>query len=215
MKVQRRTIQTPLTIQRRDEGEGVSLPIIRGHAAVFNEWTTLYNGKYIKVREKVSPGAFRDAIRENQDVRFLFNHNYDYVLARTKSKTLTLEEDETGLAISAEILDSQRNREMILDPAKRGDISGMSFAFAPRENGVIETRRESDSLIEYEYELTSVDLFDVSIVSNPAYQGASFDIRSEKSFPDIEESERLRFLSRQTRKFFLMNADIRLAELSI
>lgn len=211
-KIHRRFNLSPPKVERREEG-GVSLPVMTGYPVVFNQWTELYRGKYLTVREIVRPGAFLDALSEGADVVLNFNHDKNFVLARTVSNTLRLVEDSTGLKAEGEILDSQRNRDWVIDPASRGDLRGMSFAFFPRENGYKETRRETDDMIEYEYELTSANLYDVSIVTNPAYGGTSFDIRSGVDFSEREKAERLDFETRRNRKTFLMRSALALAEL--
>ena len=67
---------------------------IVGYAAVFNQL-------YVDLgpfREKIAPGAFKKTIQE-ADVRALWNHDPNFVLGRTKSGTLKLQEDDKGLAI--------------------------------------------------------------------------------------------------------------------
>lgn len=203
--MQRRMTTLPPMIEYRDEG-GVKLPIIRGYASVFNELTTLYNRGRLKIEERINPGAFREALNENQDVVLNFNHDNNFTLARTGSNTLRLSEDEKGLAVDAEILDSQRNRDWVIDPAKRKDLPGMSFAFYPRQDGWKETREETDSLIIYRYEITAVDLFDVSVVTNPAYKGAGFDIRSYRDFDSLAEEAEKTIETERQRKLFLMSS---------
>ena len=56
--------------------------------------------------ERIERGAFSRAIREGHDVRALFNHDPNQVLARTKNKTLTLRETEEGLESEADPADT-------------------------------------------------------------------------------------------------------------
>ena len=225
MEPKYRCTQTPIVVSKRDEGEGVSAPTVRGHAATFNEWTVLYDSPYSTYREIIRPGAFEAAIAERQDVRFLFNHNRDYVLARTASETLRLSEDAIGLAVNAELLDSQLIRDLILGPARRGDINQMSFAFLPRPGGWKETMRddnEGTGKLIYESEVTSVDLYDVSIVAVPAYPGSTFDVRSrghiEASAEQVdfvrrdEKLKQKRKGHEKRRALLLMDASLRLAD---
>lgn len=142
-------------------------PKIAGHAAVFNTLTDI--GGYF--REKVAPGAFRDAIARD-DVRALFNHNPDYVLGRNKAGTLRMSEDDVGLAVEIDPPDTQLARDLLVS-MERGDISQMSFGFMVRKqmweedaNGVV-TRT-----------LQEVELFDVSPVTYPAYPTTDVGVRS-------------------------------------
>ena len=77
-----------LKIEQREDGK---TPTIRGHAAVFERLSDNLGG----FREQIKPGAFDGVL--NDDVRALFNHNTDLVLGRTKSGTLRLSVDSTGL----------------------------------------------------------------------------------------------------------------------
>lgn len=177
--------------------------VMTGHASVFDQWTTLYEGRYWTWREKVNPGAFANALKEGVDCRALFNHDANFVLGRTTSGTLSLEEDPTGLMIQCSLPDTQTVRDLVVSPIKRGDVSGMSFAFDVRkgdtqtrtenpdgsivyENGGerVTIRREGDREIE-ERELLDLDIHDVSPVTYPAYPGTDVSARS-RMVPDLE-----------------------------
>lgn len=193
--IERRIIRGDLKIKRRAKGDGGARPRIVGHAARFDEWTTLYEGTYWVWREVVRPGAFANAIAEKQDVRCLLNHDPNFILGRTKAGTLRLKEDAVGLLSDADAPDTQTIRDLALSPIDRGDIDGMSFAFGVRradkvvtstEAGItvidaggerITIRREGDREIE-ERELLDLDLYDVSPVVYPAYEGTDVAMRS-------------------------------------
>ena len=231
MQPERRFASSGTRIERRAV-DGVEVPVLRGHAAVFDQWTTLYEGRYWVWREVIRPGAFATAIAERQDVVGLFNHDANHVLARTASRTLVLEQDDRGLADTMELLDSQTNRDLVIGPVERGDISGQSFAFLARNDGKevitrnddgtiiversgerITLREEKDRTIE-EREILSVDLFDVSVVTRPAYGGTDVALRSMPSFdPEARaKSARAHFDGRRRRRSILMDFDLRLAE---
>src|SRR4030095_6031440 len=123
--VQHRTV-TLQNVEIRSSEDGDEPPMIRGYAAVFNEWADIIPGLF---RERIAPGAFRKTIRE-ADVRALFNHNPDYVLGRNRAGTLDMREDKHGLAVDIEPPDSQWARDLMVS-MKRGDISQMSFGFRP------------------------------------------------------------------------------------
>lgn len=196
--IERRLQPTPgLRLETRAAVEGQpERKQIVGHAVVFNQPTTLYEGRYLVYREMIRPGAFTNALKEKQDVRALFNHDSNFVLGRTKSGTLTLEQDETGLLSRTDPPDTQTIRDLVLSPIERGDVSGMSFAFTVRagekvvtttdEEGtvtidrggeVITEREEGDKLV-IEREVKDANLFDVSPVTYPAYDGTDVALRS-------------------------------------
>jgi len=137
---------------------------LEGYAAVFNmpaQITPVW-------AEIIAPGAFTRAIRERQDVRCLFNHDTNIVLGRTKSGTLSLSEDTKGLAFRCELPDSQTARELH-ESIKRGDISECSFAFRAVDEKWTEGGKTR--------ELRDLDLFDVSPVVYPAYEGTAVQAR--------------------------------------
>lgn len=140
-------------------------PVIDGYAAVFNELSLDLGGW----RERVAPGAFARSVADN-DVRALWDHDSKYVLGRNRAGTLTLEEDERGLGV--EILPPGTEwAGDLLKSMKRGDVNQMSFGFYVRQDEWIE---EDGVLVRV---LRDVDLFDVSVVTFPAYTQTSAEAR--------------------------------------
>ena len=133
-----------------------------GYAAVTNQ-PAVIGGAF---EEVISAGAFAGVLRD--DVVLSFNHNDDYVLARTP-RTLSLTEDTHGLRIEAEAFPRDSLTSTIRRRISRGDLSKMSFAFTPGEDtwelgkgaGGLDRRRL----------LSFSRLWDVSIVTRPAYDG--------------------------------------------
>ena len=139
---------------------------VEGYAAVF-ESETVIGGKW---RESIARGAFRDAVNRD-DVVFLINHT-GLPLARTRSGTLELSEDDKGLKIRASLDPSDPDVRSIVPKMKRGDLDKMSFAFVP-------TRQKwSDAEDMPQRTITEAELHDVSIVTTPAYESTSIGIRS-------------------------------------
>lgn len=137
---------------------------LEGYAATFGA-----EARIGRVTETIRPGAFAASIGR-RDVLALVDHDFSRVLARTRSGTLRLAEDSTGLAFDLDVPDTTAGRD-VLALAERGDLGGMSFAFKVRPNG---ERREGDKR-----ELTAVDLWEVSVVQSfPAYEGTSVSARS-------------------------------------
>ena len=144
---------------------------IVGYASVFDE-TTSIGGMFDEV---VRPGAFARAIKEKQDVRALWNHDSNHILGRTKSGTLTLEEDKRGLWIEIDPPDTQTAHDVI-ESMRRGDVDSMSFAFVATEETWTE-RKDEPTLRE----LKDLDLYDISAVTYPAYEGTEVGLRSAES----------------------------------
>lgn len=158
-------------IERRDDGAPIGF---RGHAAIFNRATQIGPPKW-GFREQIAPGAFTKTIQE-ADVRLLMNHDPNFLLARNKAGTLTLSEDVRGLATVADMAPVSYAQDLAI-LLERGDISQMSFAFE-----VIKDQWEADTEESELRTLLEVKLYDVSIVTYPAYEdtdaglrGAAFD----------------------------------------
>src|SRR3546814_14664458 len=67
----------------------------------------------------------------------------DLVLGRTKSGTLTLTEDDTGLAFALDMPDTAAARDLIA-LAERGDLGGASFGFNVPKDGDAWTGNRSE-----------------------------------------------------------------------
>ena len=158
-------------LRAKPEGKG-----IEGYAAVFNELSEDLGW----FREIIMPGAFKDCLATDPDVRALFNHNADMVLGRTTAKTLRLKEDSKGLHFDCDLPDTQAARDL-LTSIERGDISQCSFGFTVTKHKIGEEKQD-DGEMQLIRELHAVDVFDVSPVTFPAYPQTSVDTRS--LFPD-------------------------------
>lgn len=139
---------------------------VSGYAAVFGEETNI-GGMFT---EEISRGAFKDAIGRD-DVVFLINHE-GLPLARTRSGTLTLEEDERGLYMEASLDATDPDVRSIVPKMKRGDLDKMSFAFVPTRQSWDDSSEMPKRMIE------EAQLYDVSIVTTPAYNGTEIGLRS-------------------------------------
>jgi HK97 family phage prohead protease len=78
--------------------------------------------------ETVHRGAFKKTLSEGADVSFLVNHG-GMTLARTKSSTLRLSEDSTGLHVEAELDPGNSHVRDLQSAMSRHDMDEMSFAF--------------------------------------------------------------------------------------
>jgi hypothetical protein len=159
-----------MQVEARKTGDSEEKRIV-GHAAVFNTDTDIA-GLFF---ERVAPGAFTRAIKED-DVRSLFNHDANFVLGRTKSGTLILREDETGLLTETIPPDTQFARDLQIS-IDRGDISQMSFGF--RVKGEAWEERADGTWLRT---ITDVELFDISPVTFPAYPTTDVGLRSLEQY---------------------------------
>jgi len=162
------------TIQLRAAGPGDPVDESRnvtGYAAIFNSASE--DMGFIEI---IEPGAFTNAIPKS-DVRALFNHDPNYILARTASGTLQLEEDEVGLKYRFEIPNTTFGNDFKV-MLERGDVNQSSFAFSVKEQSW-ETLKLESGEIQYTRRIKEVDwLYDVSPVTYPAYADTTVALRS-------------------------------------
>jgi HK97 family phage prohead protease len=156
----------PVEIREDDAGE----IRVSGYAAVFGEETNI-GGMFTEMIER---GAFKAAIGRD-DVVLLINHE-GLPLARTRSGTLKLAEDERGLHMEAMLDQSDPDVRSIVPKMKRGDLDKMSFAFRPVR------QKWDDSAKPPRRTIQEAQLFDVSIVTTPAYDGTEIALRSLEQY---------------------------------
>ncbi|MFZ5617555.1 MAG: HK97 family phage prohead protease, partial [Pseudomonadota bacterium] len=77
-------------------------------------------------RERIAAGAFAKSVEEGEDILALLDHDPSRVLGRTRSKTLTLDDDDKGLAFEIAVPDTSAGRDA-LTLAERGDLGGASI----------------------------------------------------------------------------------------
>lgn len=150
---------TNLELRALDDGN-----TLVGYAAVFDS-----PSEPMPYTEFVRRGAFSKTLNDGADVRLLIDHE-GVPLARTKSGTLSLEEDERGLRVEAELDPENPDAARVLSAMRRGDLSQMSFAFKTVKDSYNEDRSVR--------ELKEVKLFDVSIVTFPAYEDTVAELRT-------------------------------------
>lgn len=159
-----------IEIRAAEDGQTVK---VSGYAAVFDEETVIMG----YFRETIRRGAFAEAIARGDDVTFLINHD-GLPLSRTASKTLTIREDSKGLFMESTLDAADPDVMRILPKMKRGDLSKMSFAFCMYPGGEMTwTEKDGDELDLREIKKVG-RLYDVSIVTEPAYAGTEIALRS-------------------------------------
>lgn len=188
--------------QRAYDGElkaAVEGRTVEGYASVFNSMSEDLGG----FREIILPGAFSEVL--DNDVRALYNHDSNYLLARTTSGTLELKEDDKGLYYRFEMPNTSYGNDM-LELFRRGDLSQSSFGFTVEKDS---WRMEEGQHVRYIERVGS--LFDVSPVVYPAYTAASSGLRSAE--PNGEgAAEVARETPTEELNYNLHNALIKLAK---
>lgn len=145
---------------------------IEGYAAVFNTPAIIAD----LFSEEIEPGAFRKAIVRD-DVRALVDHDSGRILGRNRAGTLRLAEDSKGLHVEISPPDTQTARDLMVS-MERGDVTQMSFNFSMYGgDGGVETWDLTGNMPTRSIDEVG-ELYDVSVVTFPAYPETSAAVRS-------------------------------------
>lgn len=142
---------------------------ITGYFVVFNSETRLYESVY----EEISDKAFENI--DLSDIRALADHDTAKILGRTKSQTLSLSVDEKGLFGEITINKNDTEAVNLYERVKRGDIDQCSFGFNIL-NEIMEQREDGS----VKWIITEIELFEVSVVTFPAYADTAVEARSNQ-----------------------------------
>ena len=196
--LQLREPQEGQTESREIEGR----PIVFGVRSVnLTPWSSTR-----KVYEVLEPGCISRELLQKSDVVLNLNHNSDVVnvLGRYRNNpdkdTLSLELRGDGIDCRCD-LPKTNNANDTLELIRRGDINGMSFAFEDdwedSENGVSFEKTndvEDGKEVWLRHVKRITGLYDVSIVTHPAYEQTTVGTREasdaiEKAIEDIMQRE--------------------------
>ena len=136
---------------------------------------------YGSVFEEITPGALSEDDLRSNDVVACLNHDPDQMLARSVAGkgSLQLELDDEGLLMRFEAANTLWG-DYALESVRRGDFGGMSFGFlADKDTFSYTKEKDQDGKEYYVRHLDKISrLFDVSIVTHPAYPATSVKQRS-------------------------------------
>ena len=172
MKNEREVRFLPMEIRAEENEEQGA--VIEGYPIVFNQETDL--GEW---REVIDPESVSE--KNLRDVALMIGHDFGMIpLAHSRrnngSGTMQLTPDEHGVKMRA-LLDVENNpkAQEAYSAIRRGDMTGMSFAFVVNEEGW----EDLDSEKPLRRITGMSDIFEVSLVAFPAYKGTSVQAASE------------------------------------
>ncbi|MGE7601294.1 phage major capsid protein [Peribacillus sp. NPDC097675] len=147
-----------------------------------------------KFVEKIGKGAFARAIQNSSsDIDFLAEHKRELILASTRNSSLELKEDEQGLFMSATITPTSWGKDYY-ELIKSGIHRSMSFGFR--------TIKDNWKLIGqdfYERTIEELELFEVSVVKDPAYSQSTISARGIDLIEDVKIPSNLELLKKGTK----------------
>ena len=141
---------------------------ISGYFVVFNSTYEMWEG----ATESISPEAFDETL--NGDIRCLINHDTMFVLGRTKNGTLKLKVDDVGLWGEVQINPNDTDAVNLYERVKRGDVDQCSFGFD------IVSEEFEDRGTSVHWTIKKVKLYEVSVVTFPAYEETSVSARQKE-----------------------------------
>lgn len=141
---------------------------VSGVAAVFGQPTDLGLNGY----EELARTAFDDVLRRAPDVRALVNHDPSQLLARTGNGSLRLKVTGEGLAFDLDLPDTSLGRD-VREMVGADLLNQMSFAFVPGRS----ERSSAPDGRQVRTHTSVRELVDVSLVTYPAYEGTSAELR--------------------------------------
>ena len=163
----------PVTFQTRSEENG---PVIAGYFSVFTNPTELWPGCI----EQIAPGAFASSL--GGDVRALIDHDTRLVLGRTTVGTLSLREDDTGLYGEIKINEHDSDAMNLYARVQRGDVSQCSFGFdIVKEDYFVSPDGQTCT-----WTVRDLVLYEVSVVTFPAYEATSVEARNAGSGTSLQ-----------------------------
>lgn len=151
-------------VEKRDDAPDK----LSGYAIVFNVLSEPIFGLF---KERVMPEALEKTLKED-DQLCLWGHDAMYVLGRKSANTLDLRVDDKGLYFEVTPPNTNWARDLV-ESIHRGDINQMSFGFKVFDERWIqdkETIKEHRMPIR---EILGIKLYEISIVSFPAYSQSS------------------------------------------
>lgn len=158
--------------------------IISGYFIVFNSETELYEGCF----EEIAPESFDNV--DLSDVRALIDHEASKVLGRTKSGTLTLSVDAKGVYGEIKVNENDTEAMNLYSRVQRGDVDQCSFGF-----NILDEAMETRDNGSYKFTIKAIELFEVSVVTFPAYADTAVEARSKQ----IENMEKRELLAKKSK----------------
>jgi hypothetical protein len=181
----------PIDVELRADGP----PVISGIAPPWDSWSG-----DLGFREKFDRGAFTEVLgKRGLDVVATWQHDEGFPLGRTTNKTLEIREGEKGLEYRATPPQPSPRVDEYLTLIRGGYVSGSSFAFTVKADPRHETwaTDEKGNITRTIHRVSG--LFDVAVVTRPAYPRSSVALRRRDAFAaaNLTEAEQRAIAERE------------------
>jgi len=165
--------------------------VIEGYAAVFEQETTLFDGRWFKLREQIARGAFGKVLegvaRGDELVHLNFGHDMNTAIASSAKPPneiggLELEADFHGLRFFGRVDPDDSDAARLAVKLRRGVVNQASFAFTIAGDELVEELTPEESATDQFEELWRITeighLYDVCACAQGAYQQTESHIRA-------------------------------------
>ncbi|PDY23180.1 phage major capsid protein [Bacillus cereus] len=173
MKMELRVNQT--NIEANEDGSMT----VNGYVNKTEQFSEML-GRNEQFKEKISRGAFKRAIEKAKEIHFLAEHDGEKILSSTRNSSLELSEDANGLYMSATITPTSWGKDYY-ELIKSGILKNMSFGFRSIKDSWKKTTQGY-----FERTIHELELFEVSVVKDPAYSQSSIYARGIDVVEDVE-----------------------------
>lgn len=171
-------MENKLEIRALNSVEQTEENIVEGYALKFNKESRNLGGFV----ETISPSALEGV--DLSDVRCFLDHDSSKLLGRTSSGTLTLNVDEVGLHFRCVLPNTSVGRDA-MELVKRGDLNQCSFGFTVDRDDWSQGQEVMHRSIQ-----KIGSLFEISLVSIPAYDDTDVSVASRSMENVVNELEK-------------------------
>lgn len=179
---------TPIrdVVVRDASGTGDGSWTIEGYAAVYEQETTLWDGRWFRLREVIARGAFTNVLTQvnagNDLVHLNFGHDMNTSVAATNVTGiggLELDEDFHGLRFFARVDVDDPHAQMLAVKMRRGVVAQASFAFTIADEEIAEVNTLDDGRDDELWQINEIaHLYDVCACPQGAYPQTEAHVRS-------------------------------------
>lgn len=181
MKTMELRCTTP-TLTSQDEGL-----VVEGIVNKPGEMSEVLFSRGKRFREVIAKGAFQKAIDNASNIDYLAEHDTKRILASTSNNSLTIEETDEGVKMTAHIVETSYGKDAYA-LIKSGIIGHMSFGFRALKS----SWSSCDDGIPLRT-VEELEIFEVSSLRNPAYVDSSISARGieeeDIDVPEIKEKK--------------------------
>jgi HK97 family phage prohead protease len=153
-----------------------------GQAIVYNQRTFIGRSPW-GWYEEIDPGALGDQLdAEDSDVAFLWNHNSDFPISRTRAGTLTLTNTSTALDVLSGLNTAKSYVADLVANLDDETVVGMSFGFYVEDDDwqwiTVGTDDNGHDIRAELRRILALTVIEVSAVTFPAFGQTSAGLRS-------------------------------------